>query len=248
VSFADIEAAIGPDEPWGEVFDPAMTDRLPDPAARMLRHAIEPGTPLAREVRLQLSGSVVQNGRRLPLTAQERLVPLHGFTWTARGRIGPVWVVVRDHYHAGQSAVDVRGWGLLPLGGERSADTTTSSRGRLAAESLWVPSMLLPQDGVVWTPVDDDRARVELTIDGTTESMVLRVAEDGRLVEATMQRWGRVRAQRHERIPYGFRVGAERAFGGYVIASELEGGWWYGTDSFQPASASRFTVTAASFA
>jgi len=247
MSFDDIESAIAA-QPWDAAFDPAMTDGLPAPAARFLRRAIAPRAALAREVRLELAGSVMQKGRRLALTARERLVPLRGFTWEARGRIGPVPVVVRDHYHAGESAVDVRIFGLIPLGGERGEDTTMSSRGRLAAESLWVPSMLLPQDGVTWTPVGDDRARVEFSIDGHLESMVTTVDPEGRLLEIRMERWGSAGVERPQRIPYGFRVLAERAFGDYTIASELEGGWHYGTDAFRSETASRFTVLDAVFA
>lgn len=247
MSLDDIESAIAP-EPWDAAFDPAMTDGLPAPASRLLRRSIAPGTPLAREARLELAGSVMRNGRRMALTARERLVPLRGFTWEARGRVGPIPIVVRDHYHAGHSAVDVRIFGLIPLGGERGDDTTTSSRGRLAAESLWVPSMLLPQDGVAWTGVDDDRARVEFTIDEHRESMVATVDPEGRLVEIRMERWGSAGVERPQRIPYGFRVVAEATFGGYTIAAELEGGWRYGTDGFRPEEASRFTVRDAVFA
>jgi len=244
--FRNVEAALTRGAPTPVPFDPSMVDEIPEPASRLLRHAIAPGTPLGSRVHLRQTGSVVQAGRRLRLAADEVLVPLRGFVWSARGRLGPVTLRVRDHYLAGDGAVDIRVLGV-PLGGERGPDTVASSRGRLAAESLWVPSMLLPQPGVAWAAVDENRARVDLSIDGATESVVLTVDPDGRITELAMTRWGDVGVERHQRIPYGFRVRAERTFGGYTIAASVEGGWWYGTDRFDPTAASIFAIDAAQF-
>lgn len=248
MSFAEADAALAATPAATETFDQALVDGLPEPAARMLRHAISAGAPLARSARLQLSGSVVQRGRRLALTADERLVPGVGFTWSARGTLGPLWVVVRDHYVEGSSAVDVRLLGVLPLGGERGEDTAASSRGRLAGESLWVPSGLLPGPAVTWHAVDGARARVDLSIAGATESVTFTVDPDGAVSEIAMQRWGDVGVDRPQRVPYGFRVLAERTFGGFTIASQVKGGWWYGTDRYRPDQASTFTVTGAAYA
>jgi hypothetical protein len=162
--------------------------------------------------------------------------------------MGPVTVRVFDHYLAGDGAVVVKLFGVIPMGGERGPDTVASSRGRLAGETLWVPSMLLPQAGVAWVAVDDDRATVIQTIDGVDESVVIAVDGEGRITELAMERWGTHGVERAQRIPYGFRVLAERELDGVTIASSLEGGWWYGTDRYDPERASRFTVEAAAFA
>jgi hypothetical protein len=224
--------------------EPTSDIDVPAPAARLLAHALGPqGTGSGtRGARLHLSGSVVQGGRRLRLEADEVLVPLRGFAWRATGRLGPARVRVRDHYLEGASTVDVRLFGVLPLGGEHGPDTTASSRGRLVAESLWVPSMLQPQPGVTWSAVDETSAVVSMTVDGVTESMTLVVGDDGRIEQMTMLRWGKVGVDNHQRIPYGFAVNAERSFGAVTIPSDLEGGWWFGTERYDPESASRFVV------
>ncbi|MGA7689187.1 MAG: DUF6544 family protein [Jiangellales bacterium] len=242
VSFAAVVADLADTPRLSGTFDPAMTDGLPAPAARMLRHALSPGTPLAAAARLDLTGSVVQGGRRLVLSARELLVPSRGFAWDARASWGPLHVAVRDHYLAGEGKVAVRLLGLVPLGGERGPDTAASARGRLAGESLWVPSMLLPSAGAQWSAIDECRAQVHLQIDGEGEAVTLTVAPDGRVTELAMMRWGTVGVDEPQRIPYGFQVSAETTFGGYTIASSVEGGWWYGTDRYQPEAASRFRV------
>jgi len=247
-SFAAVVAELAASPGRSGTFDPAMTDGLPDPAARMLRHALEPGTALAGAVRLDLTGSVVQGGRRLNLTARELLVPGRGFAWEARATWGPLFVAVRDHYLAGAGEVAVRLLDLVPLGGERGPDTAASSRGRLAGESFWVPAMLLPGAGARWSAIDDHRAQVHLTIDGESEAVTLAVAPDGRVTELTMMRWGDVGVDEPRRIPYGFRVSDETTFDGCTIASSVEGGWWYGTNRYRPESASRFRVDRARWA
>lgn len=217
---------------------------LPGPAARLLTHALGPAGTGPRRVRLHLTGSVMQGGRRLTLTAKEILVPLRGFAWRATGRLGPITVTVRDHYLAGDSRVDIRLFGLVPVGGEHGPDTTASSRGRLVAESIWVPAMLRPQPGVAWEEVDDERATVAMTVDGVSESMTVRVDPQGRVREMTMHRWGGVGVDVARPLPYGFAVRAERSFGQITLPSDLDGGWWYGTERYDPARASRFVVTA----
>ncbi len=242
VSFAAVVADLAATPARSDMFDPAMTDGLPAPAARMLRHALTPGAALAAAARLDLTGSVVQGGRRLTMTARELLAPSRGFAWEARASWGPLYVAVRDHYLAGEGAVAVRLLGLVPLGGERGPDTAASSRGRLAGESLWVPSMLLPSAGAQWSAIDELRAQVHREIDGRRESVTLTVAPDGRVTDLTMMRWGTVGVDEPQRIPYGFHVIGETTFNGCTIASSVEGGWWYGTDRYEPESASRFRI------
>lgn len=220
---------------------------LPPPARRFLEHACGSRAPTASGVRLTMTGSVTQAGRRLALRADEVLVPSHGFVWRARARIGPLAITVSDHYFQRSSRVEVRLLGLVPIGGESGPDTAASSRGRLAAESIWVPSMLTPRPGVRWTAVDDDCAQVHLAIDGSEECLTLCVDSTGRLKALRMRRWGNVGVPAHAALPYGFACADEGEFGGYKIPTRLEGGWWFGTDRYRADEASRFVVTGAMF-
>lgn len=247
--FADALAGLGP--PAGTAhdrFDPGSDDHLPAPARRMLQYAIPAGAPLMGRAMLDLSGDITVNGRRMTVTARELLVPGRGFAWEARAALGPLWLRVRDHYLDADGAVDVRLFGVVPLGVERGPDVAHSSRGRLAAESFWIPTTLLPQAGAQWSAVDDQKATVHLSIDGYDESVTFAVDDDGALREVTMLRWGNVQVETYQRIPYGFEVLEERRFEGLTVASTLRGGWWYGTDRYQPGEASTFEVLRARYA
>lgn len=238
---ADLLAA----DPPAEVFSEEVVDGLPEPAQRYLLHAIAPGTPLAAACRLEMEGTMTPTpgGASTSLTATEVLAPRHGFVWTARARMSGLPVRVRDLYHANRGGVEVTALGAIPipLGGP-SADLTRSARGRLVAEAVWCPTALV-HPCVSWEAVDADRARFTLAVDGVPVSVTLRVAEDGTLLDVAMERWGDVLGGSWQRLPYGFGVDEEATFGGVTIPTRLTGGWLYGTDRFDPASAASFSVS-----
>ncbi len=50
---------------------------------------------------------------------------------------------------------------------------------RYLAEAVWFPTALLPQSGVVWTPIDNLTAMATLTGSGTTVSLEYRFNDVG---------------------------------------------------------------------
>jgi hypothetical protein len=230
-------------------FTAALVADLPAPARRYLRHAIAPGTPLAPAVRLAIEGSMTPTpgGTPVELTADEVLAPRRGFVWTARARMAGLPVRVRDHYAVDDGGVRVHLLGLIPLPSSAQSDVARSSRGRLVGEAVWCPTALVGP-GVTWEAVDANRARFTLVVDGEAVAVTLRVAAEGALREVTLDRWGDVGVDRFQRIPYGFTVEDEGTFDGVTIPTRIRGGWWYGTDRYDPSAAAAFTVTAARFA
>ena len=230
-----------------QAFSTELVADLPDPARRYLLHAIAPGTPLARAVRLRRVGWMRPRpgGPRIALTADEVLAPRIGFTWTARARMFGLPVRVQDYYYANEGGVRVAILGLIPLARETGEDVIRSSRGRLVAEAVWCPTALVGP-GVRWDAVDADRARFTLAVDGDSIPVTIRVDTDGALREVTLERWGKVDVPAARPIPYGFEVAEEATFEGVTIPMRLRGGWWYGTDRFDPEAAAEFVIRAAS--
>lgn len=230
------------------VFSPDQVTDLPAPARRYLRHAIAPGTPLARIVRLEMDGSMRPRpgGPRVALTADEVLAPHVGFTWTARARMFGLPISVRDHYFENEGRVGVAVFGVIPVARESGADVTRSSRGRLVAEAVWCPTALVGPD-VRWEGVDADRARFTLPVDGDSIPVTIRVGNDGALRDVMLERWGTVDVPTARPIPYGFEVLNHASFGGITIPVRLRGGWWYGTDRFDSEEAAEFVIREATF-
>ncbi len=217
---------------------------IPEPARRYLVHALGSDNLLAGAMQIRMVGKMAPKtgAERVSLSANEILAPPHGFIWAAQLRMKGIPIHVRDLYVAGSGRIAVEMFGLVPIQSDGSADVTRSSRHRLAAEAVWCPSALLPRDGARWEGIDPSHARVVLTIDGEDIPLTLAIDDDGRLQEVMIHRWGNVGVAEWQLIPYGFRVDAEASFGGITIPSRLSGGWWYGTDQFDPASAAEFVL------
>ena len=84
--------------------------------------------------------------------------------------------------------------------------------------------------------------QARLSIDNEEIEVRLALHPTGAVHEITMQRFGNVRVPDWDLIPYGFVSEAETTFGGYTIPLRMRGGWWYGTDRYDPDGASDFNI------
>jgi hypothetical protein len=241
---ASLDAVSG-----GGRFDPAAVEDQPEPVRRFFTHAIAPGTELAAAVEIEQRARMRPRpgASHLDLHADEIIAPGVGFAWRATTRVGPVPMVILDRYLGGRGSVRGTVLGFVKVIGADDADTARSSRYRLAGESAWVPSALLPSAGVRWIAEDDATIRAFLPVDGEEIPVTLDVDGTGRVRRLTMDRYGNVGMDSFGLIPYGFEVLAERSFGGFTVMSRMRGGWWFGTDRYDPAGAGEFELVAADY-
>lgn len=227
----------------------AQLEPLPEPARRYLRHALGSGAAAPRAVWLETRFEMRLRPGSAPseLVGSELLAPPWGFCWEARTRWKGLPVRVRDLYvdSVGRGAVDLLG--VLPLARGGGPDVTRSARGRAAAESIWLPSALLPSRGARWEALDDERCRVSVSIDGVASELTLHVEPSGALREFTMLRHGDVGVSAWGPLPYGARVLEERLLDGLTVPVRLLGGWGYGSEDFRAEQASRFELTGARY-
>lgn len=220
----------------------------PEPVQRYFRNAIAEGTPLARSVTLRQTGSMKPNpaAARFEIAAEETLAPPFGLVWNARTTIGPLPFRIVDTHFEGKGALRGSVLGIPVMRGS-GIDMSRSSRHRVVAESIWVPSALLPHRGVAWTAESDRAIRASIVIDEESVDIRLTLNPDGAVGEVSMHRYGNVGTPDWSLIPYGFATESESTFEGYTIPSTVRGGWWYGTDRYQPEAASFFSIHGARF-
>ena len=90
-------------------------------------------------------------------------------------------------------------------------------------------------NGVAWEPIDARRSRAVVQHRGERFAIELSVAEDGRLLSVTMQRWTDANPERVFRWqPFGGTIEAVGIFEGYTVAVRVEAGNLFGTDVYFP--------------
>jgi hypothetical protein len=213
-----------------EVFDPVQVASLPEPARRYVNHAIAPGTPLARAVRLRMHGQIKLK-KWASFTAEEVIRWDRGMVWEATVKLYGLTISGFDRLVDGHGEMQWRLFGIFPIIRARGPDVTRSAAGRLAAETIWLPSALVSSD-VRWSDIGSTRSRAGLTVSGESVEMEMNVNETGRLLSASMSRWGNPGGTQYQYGAFGAIVEEESSFSGYTIPTQSRIGWHFGTERF----------------
>jgi len=191
--------------------DRAMSSgEVPPPVARFLAHTLPANTKPIRTAHLSQEGEFFLNGAWKPLRATQMFTASPpAFVWDARIELMPlVQVYVRDAYILGRASMRARVAGLYPV--VNQADTPELNAGalmRFLGEATWLPTRLMPGDGLTWEGVDADRAKATLTDGTTTVSLTFRFSGDGDIVELYSP--DRFREVNGTFVPTPWRVRAE---------------------------------------
>jgi hypothetical protein len=163
-------------------------DGLPTPVARYLRTVLRDGQVIPRRARIEQRGTfavkATPDGWR-PFTAVQQFAARPaGFVWDARIRMAPgLDFLVRDAFVDGRGSMYGTILGLVPVVNVHDTpDIAAGALVRFLAEAVWLPTALLPSQGVRWAPIDAASARATISAGGTTVSLDFHFGADG-LVE-----------------------------------------------------------------
>lgn len=182
---ARLSARLAPIEaPYSEARD---LEGLPAPVVRYFRHVLRDGQPIISSARIHWKGefNMGKPGRDnwRPFTAVQEFVPgAPGFVWNARIHMLPlVPVYVRDSFLDGRGSMRAAALSLVSVVNAEGTPTLASGAlQRYLGEAAWLPTALLPRQGVTWSAIDDHRARATITGGGTTVSLEFRFDSEGR--------------------------------------------------------------------
>ncbi len=175
------------------IYSAAALEGLPAPVKSYLGAVLRDGQPIARRMRLSQEGEFLLRPERndwRPFTATQYFATNSpGFVWDARIRLAPgLTVRVQDALADGVGYMVASLMGLVPLVSMMGTPgIAAGALHRYLAEAVWNPSALLPSQGVVWSPIDEARARAKLTSAATTVSLEFRFGADG-LVQSVFTR------------------------------------------------------------
>jgi hypothetical protein len=215
----------------GAPFAPQEVAGLPETARRYLTHAIAPGTPRASAVRLRMHGDIKLGGWH-PFVAEEVIRWDRGFIWKARVSMKGLPVLGSDRWIDGEGSMRWKLLGLIPVMTGSGPDISRSALGRVQAEAVWMPSVLLGP-GVRWHSPDATHTEATLTLRGQEARVTLGTDEAGRLKTVSLQRWGNPDKGDARQVPFGGLVEDEATFEGYTLPSKLRLGWYFGTERFE---------------
>lgn len=203
---------------------------IPDSVARFLRFSLGASPPAVRTVWLTQAGEFLLPagpGGWRPFRARQWFSTAPpGFVWDASIRFLPgVSVRVRDAYIGGAGSMEGRLLGLVPVVSERGKpELSAAALQRYLAEAAWFPTALRPGT-VVWTPLDDQRARATLADGGVEVSLEFEFDAEGRIVRVTSP--ARFREVKGTYVPTPWE-GIFRSYedrGGLRIPTEGEVAW-----------------------
>ena len=174
--------------PVGEIVSFDALGELPPPVERYFRHVLKDGQALINTATLRQTGIIrtsMQKEEWNSFTARHLAVPLAGgFIWNAKVEM-PIATHVRvlDSYIAGVGSGRVSLLSAVPVASQ--IDTLELNSGalhRYLAEAVWYPTALLPQSGVVWSPINDSSAMATLTNSGAAVSLEFRFNDVGEVI------------------------------------------------------------------
>ncbi|WP_257226515.1 DUF6920 family protein [Rhodococcus opacus] len=206
----------------GQRFTSALAGNLPPVARRWITHAVAEGSPMARSVQLHMTGQI-RLRRWRPFSATQILVPGTGFIWAATTKIGGLPVHGYDRFSDNGGEMRWRLGGVIPMMSARGRDVTESAAGRLAGESISVPTsfpLARWSDGR-----DPTETTATWTVGGYEETVHLEVADDGTLRRLHMQRWGNPAGHGFGRHRFTVTIDSERIVAGMTIPAQLRAGW-----------------------
>jgi hypothetical protein len=230
-------------EPVQQRFTKDLIAGLPAPVQRYFLHAIAPGTPIATSVQLKIQGQfrLAPEKPWMPMQAQETLTAT-GFIWNAKIGSGLFQFQGADYYFKQTGRMQFSILGLVPIVNVQNSDTARSAIGRLVAELMWLPSALLPQQGVQWQAIDDHTIQANLKVNDEPVMLTFVIDSTGKLLKGYTLRWGnhltgRTASHRTEDgswkyIPMGGQCYSERTFDGFTIPSQVGVGWWFGSEQY----------------
>ncbi|MEO5987854.1 MAG: DUF6544 family protein [Candidatus Eisenbacteria bacterium] len=218
--------------PSASRFDARELTGLPAPVVRYFTHVLTPGQHLVTRASFIQDGTFLMklgaDGWRSFQARQEFGVSPPAFIWDARISMGPgMPVYVRDSYVAGRGAMRAELLALFPVAeAHGTREMAQGSLQRYLAEAMWLPTSLLPSQGVRWSARDDSSAIATLTDGATTVSLEFHFNAAGDVRRVYTPARLREMDGRFVPMPWGAECSRHEEHEGMRIPSEAEVSWW----------------------
>ena len=168
---------------------PFTYDRLagvPEPVRLFLSRTLHEGQRMPTTARITQSGDFQLNGKWCAMRARQLFSAAPaGFVWDARIQASPLLpVFVRDSYVLGRASMKARLAAVYPLVNQSGSPALNAGAlQRYLGELCWLPTRLLPCNGLSWTAIDGRAALATLSDGDTDVSLEFRFDDSGDVSE-----------------------------------------------------------------
>lgn len=192
-------------------YDPSELEGLPEPVQRYFRAVLTPGQRIVTAATLSHRGEFDMGEAQpnwKPFTSEQRIVAgapgRPGFVWDARIAFVPgITMHVHDAYVAGAGHLRAAAAGLVTVAeADPTPELAAGELMRYLAEAAWVPTALLPSQGVRWEPVHERSARATLADGDTRVALTFAFAAEGTIESVRAEARGRTVAGRVVPTPW----------------------------------------------
>ncbi len=201
---------------------------LPAPVAQYFRFALKDGQPIVRTARIKHAGEFKLNNKWIPFDSEQHFsANPPAFIWDAEMKMNPLLNVrVRDAFTDGKGAMNAKIFALFSVvNAHDDVKLDAGALQRYLAESVWLPTALLPSENLRWTAIDENRASATLTDGKTTVSLEFRFNDAGELTEAfTPARFYGTNGE-YKTFPWLCRFSNYEERGGMMIPIEGKAEW-----------------------
>lgn len=223
-----LQAAAAPDRP--RVHARSELEGLPDPVRRYFLAVLPEGQPVPLGAVIRHQGEFLTRAPEgwTPFSSEQRVnARAAGFVWEARMPVAPgLAVLVRDASIGGQGSMRASLGGLVSLvRAEGSPALDQAALERHLAEAVWVPTSLLPSQGVAWSTVDRNRAKAVLECGPTRAEILFTFGPDGLIREFFAPARSRWVDGRNQPTPWQGRVSGYELRQGLRIPLQGEVEW-----------------------
>ncbi|MEZ5339266.1 MAG: DUF6544 family protein [bacterium] len=209
------------------LFSEDLIAGLPEPVQRYFRHAIRPGTLIHDGAVLQIEGRMKlrPDAKFGSFLSRERIQAGRGLLWPAAFHLGPLLILGMDSYL--QERGLTRWWllGVIRIANGEGKVVDESAAGRMAAEMIWLPGMLLPLFGVVWQAMDESEISCKLPIDSCEFTLSFRIDEQGSLRSLRMLRLRMLDDGTAELQPFGMDSDGDFSSEGCTVPGRCRVAW-----------------------
>ncbi len=211
---------------------------LPEPVEKYFRYVLKDGKEFINVVRLEQIGKLKispESKKWSPFQASQVISQNPtSFVWDAKIKVSRfLHIRVRDSFSEGIGDGRVSLMSVITIGHEMDIpELNSGALYRYLAEAVWHPTSLLPESGVNWEPIDENRAVAHLSKYGISISLEFRFNIIGEITGIfTKDRYGKF-DNNYIKHPWEGRFSNYREFNGIKIPTKgevgwyLPGGWW----------------------